>query len=271
MNSPKRRGKRITSWHAIGATVANFRRHAGMTQAELADRLCISEDKMASIEQGRRPLQIDLAREMDELLDTKGTLATAVAKVPEREKFPVIVQDLVELEQEARTILSYETQVVPGLLQTPEYMQAVFECSYPPIETETVDDWVANRVGRQALWEREHPPWSNFILEEAILRRPVGGRDVMRAQVRRMLELSQLPCMGLQIMPMDQMPHAGLSGGMVLLETPDHDHLAYIPGQRVSRLVDDPDEVSIYQLKYGMLRSQALSPVESARLLDGLF
>jgi hypothetical protein len=76
--------------------------------------------------------------------------------------------------------------------------------------------------------------------------------------------------MGLQIMPMGRVPHAGLAGPMLLLETPDHDHVVYLEVQRASFLIEDPDEVSVYQLKYGMLRSQALSPDESAGLLDGL-
>lgn len=270
MKQPKKQGKRVTSWGPIGAQVAQFRRYAGKTQPVLAADLCISEDKLASIEQGRRPLQMALAVQIDTLLDTKQALETAVSKVPERERYPVFVQDFVDYEQEAVTLLWYENSVVPGLLQTEEYARAVFDCRYPPVEDETVDDWVQGRMDRQKVWDRFRPPRANFILEEAILRRPVGGREVMREQLRKLRYMEQLPCMGLQIMPMDRMPHAGLDGPMVLLETPDHEHLAYMEGQRVSFLVDDPDEVSVMQQKYGMLRSQALSPEESTRLLDGL-
>ncbi|MEV0090247.1 helix-turn-helix transcriptional regulator [Streptomyces sp. NPDC050738] len=268
--SAKRRGKRVTSWHLVGAQIAGFRKHAGMTQQELAAQLCISDDKMASIEQGRRPLHIALAVQIDDLLDTKRALEVAVGKVPEREKFPVFAQDFIEYEQDAVTLLWYEIQVVPGLLQTEQYARAVFECRYPPVEDETVDDWVAARMARQKVWERRQPPRANFVLEEAVLRRPLGGREVMRDQIRALRDLSELPCMGVQIMPMDCVPHAALDGPMVLLETPDHDNLAYVEGQRISQLIDDPDEVSIYQQKYGMLRSQALSPWESTLLLDGL-
>ncbi|MFI7387045.1 helix-turn-helix domain-containing protein [Streptomyces sp. NPDC049813] len=262
--------KRVTSWHAIGAQIAHFRKYVGVTQAGLADQLCVSHDKMASIEQGRRPVDLALAAQIDEYLDTKGALAVAVAKIPAREKFPVLVADLVEIEQVAVSILSYEAQVVPGLLQTEEYMRAVFNCRYPPIGRGMLDDWVLGRLERQKVWEREDPPGANFILEETILRRPIGGREVMRAQIRHLLELSRLDCLGLQIMPADRVPHAGLDGPLELLENPDHDFVAYLEGQRVSSVVDDPDEVSIYQLKYGMLRSQALSPAESTHLLDEL-
>ncbi|WP_372351749.1 helix-turn-helix domain-containing protein [Streptomyces sp. KL116D] len=262
--------KRVTSWHAIGAQIANFRKYAGLTQTELAERLNVSPDKMASIEQGRRPVGMALAVRIDELLDTRRSLEVAVSKVPAKEKHPQILADLVEYEEDAVTILSYQTQVVPGLLQTPEYMRAVFDSSYPPLAAETTEDWVGARIDRQRIWERKHPPAAHFIIEEAVLHKPVGGPDVMRGQYRRILELGRLHCMGVQIMPTEQWPHAGLDGPMVLLEDPEHDFVAFIEGHRVSTVLDAPEDVSNLHLKYGMLRSQALSPDRSARLLDGL-
>ncbi|MEU6388936.1 helix-turn-helix transcriptional regulator [Streptomyces sp. NPDC046939] len=262
--------KQVTSWHAIGAQIAHLRKYAGITQTGLADSLNISHDKMASIEQGRRPLDQCLAGRIDDGLDTKGVLAIAVAKVPKKEKYPLIVADLVEFEEAALTILTYEQQAVPGLLQTPDYMRAMFKASYPPVGSENAEDWINGRVERQRIWEREHPPWAHFIIEESALHRPVGGAEVMREQYRRVLELGQLHCMGVQIMPMTRWPHAGIQGPMVLLESPDHDFVAFIEGHRVSTVLDAPEDVSNLHTKYGMLQSQALSPDESARLLDGL-
>lgn len=268
---PLKKTKKYSSWHVIGAQLSQFRKAARITQPVLAERLCVHEDTIGSIEQGRRPLKPDLAAQLDELLDTKGVLAVAVANVPERERFPAFAQDFVEHEQEAVTLLSYENHVVPGLLQTEEYARAVFSCLYPPIGEEEVEEWTSARVDRQRIFGRKPwPPMMNFLLEEVVLHRPIGGRDVSREQLSHLRRCAELPFMGLQIMPTEKERHAALDGPMVLLETPDHDHLAYIEGQRISFLVDDPDEVSAYQQKYGMLRSQALSPEESVRLLDGL-
>lgn len=269
MQSAKR-NKRVTSWHVIGAQLATFRKAAGLTQAALAERCCVGEDTIASIEQGRRPLQADFAALLDELVDTKGVLQVAVAKVPQKERFPAFVQDFVEYEQEAVTLLSYQNQVVPGLLQTEAYARAVFNSLYPPLEADEVDERVATRLARQILLERKPRPMMNFLLEEVILRRPLGGRQVLREQIQHLLLCAELPFLGLQIMETGRETHAALDGPMVLLETPSHDQLAYIEGQRVSFLVDDLDEVSVLQQKYGMLRSQALSPEESVRLLDRL-
>ncbi|WP_267244664.1 helix-turn-helix domain-containing protein [Streptomyces sp. PR69] len=264
------RPKRITSWHLIGAQLAVFRAAAKMTQGGLANLLGVSEETVASIEQGRRPLKMDLAIKLDHLLDTKQALQTAVEKVPTREKFPAFVQDLVDHEREALTLLSYQNLVVPGLLQTEEYARAVFAAVYPPLEEEALEERVSARMDRQRIFERKPRPTVNFILEESILHRPTGGPKVLHRQLQHLRASAELPFLGLQIMPTGQEHHAGLDGPMVLLETPDHDLLAYIEGQRVSFLVDDPDEVSILHQKYGMLRSQALSPMESMRLLDEL-
>ncbi|ROQ65798.1 helix-turn-helix protein [Streptomyces sp. 840.1] len=269
MQSPKK-NKRVTSWHLIGAQLATFRRAAGLTQAALAERFRVGEDTIASIEQGRRPLQLDFAIQLDELLDTKGALRVAVEKVPQKERFPAFVQDFVEYEQEAVTLLSYQNQVVPGLLQTEGYARFVFSCLYPPIEEDEQEEWVAARLDRQRLLTRKPRPMLHFILEESILRSEIGDPAVMRDQIKRLRECAALPFVGFQIMPMKLPKHAGLAGPMVLLETPDHDHLAYIEGQRVSFLHEDPDEVSVLQQMYGMLRSQALSPEESMRLLIAL-
>lgn len=270
MQSAKR-PKRVTSWHVIGAQLAVFRNAARSTQAELARQLGAGEETIASIEQGRRPLKLDLAEILDELLETKMALQTAVRKVPERERFPAFAQDFVDHEQEALTLLWYENQVVPGLLQTEEYARAVFGCLYPPITSGEAEERLSARLDRQRLFEREPwPPMMNFLLEEVILHRPIGGRHVLREQHRHLRRCGELPYLALQIIPTSREKHAGLNGPMVLLETPDHDQLAYMEGQRVSFLVDDPDEVSVLQQKYGMLRSQALTPEESMGLLDDL-
>ncbi|WP_432002737.1 helix-turn-helix domain-containing protein [Streptomyces sioyaensis] len=268
---PANKPKRITSWHVIGAQLSHFRRAARITQPALAERVGLHEDTIGSIEQGRRPLKIDLAETLDELLDTKGALAVAVAKVPEREKLPAFVQDLVEHEEEALTLLSYENQVVPGLLQTEPYARATFDSLYPPLDEGQAEEWVSGRISRQKLLERKKPrPMLNFILEEVVLHRPIGSPETLRAQLRHLRSCAELPFLGLQIMPTARRTHASLDGPVVLLETPEHDHLAYIEAQRISFLVDDPDEVSVYQQKYGMLRSQALTPEETKSLLDDL-
>lgn len=103
-----------------------------------------------------------------------------------------------------------------------------------------------------------------------MLRPAVGGQEGRREQLQQLREPAQLPCVSLQFLPLAGNVHAGLDGPFVLLETPDHQHLAYIEGQRGSQWVSDADEVSIMARTYAMLRTQALTKLDSPGLLDRL-
>lgn len=267
----RRPGKKEPNPHkALGEQLARFREAAGHTQASLAAAIMISLSKLESIEQGRRPLTLDLAQELDELLDTKGTLAVGVEYLPETGVFPVWATAYIDHEREAVVISWYENQVVPGLLQTEEYAHAVFRNDIPTLSEEEIESRVAARIDRQDILQRKVPPAASFVLSEAILRDRLGDDDTYRIQLRHLRECCDVPGIAIQILPLGRSNHAGLSGPFVLLETPEHDHLAYAETQRGSQLIHDPDEVSIMARKYAMLRMQALNAEETRVLLDEL-
>ncbi|GAA3148287.1 helix-turn-helix transcriptional regulator [Streptomyces rameus] len=268
--NPTPRSRKVGTWQAVGSLVAHYRKQARLTQEQFSELAHIHVDTVRSIEQGRLALQPDRAEQFDELLGTGGALAVFVTRLPVRERIVQFAQGLVDHEQEAVGILSYESLLVPGLLQTKDYCRAVFDYRYPAIGDETAEQWVNARMERQLIWRRRRPPVGHFVLEESILRRQVGGQEVMREQFRQILELTEPTNVSFQIMPVESVPHACLDGPLVLLETPEHERLAYLEVQRASFLVDDPEEVSDYHHKYAMLRSQALSPDKSVRLLHGL-
>src|SRR5882757_6734122 len=141
-----KRPRKNSAWRVIGVLVGQFRRVNGFSQQELADEVLISLDTMASIEQGRRPLGMKLARELDVVLHTGGALEAAVSEVPQAERYPLFAQDYMEEEPKALSLLWYENQVVPGLLQTEEYMRAVFNELYPPLSPDEVDERVTDRL-----------------------------------------------------------------------------------------------------------------------------
>ncbi|MFE0699025.1 Scr1 family TA system antitoxin-like transcriptional regulator [Streptomyces sp. NPDC058872] len=263
--------KKVPSWEVVGALVALYRKQAGLTQPQLAARVCVGLETLGSIEQGRRALRLRLAAELDELLETGGALAVAVGKAPKKERYPAFAQEFIELEAQALALSSYENAVVPGLLQTPDYARAVFDCLYPPLTAQEAEDRMLDRIDRQRVFEQQPwPPMMSFVLNEAVLEQPIGGREVLREQLRHLRLMAERPFLSLQVVPTARTRHAGLAGPMVLLETPDHEHVAYIEGQRVSFLIDDPDEVGLLQAKYGMLRSQALTPEDTMGLLERL-
>ncbi|MFK0263040.1 Scr1 family TA system antitoxin-like transcriptional regulator [Streptomyces angustmyceticus] len=254
----------------IGAQLALYRINAGLTQRSLADRSTASEETIASIEQGRRALMPHLATEFDQLLTTGGALAAGVAKLPPKEKYPIWAEEFIAHERDAISLSTYETVVVPGLLQTSEYARATFRCTVLPLGEEETERRVAARTERQAVLRRKQPMCASFILFEAVLLGCLGGREVMRRQIEHLRNCATRPGVSIQVLPLDRESHAGVSGPFVILETPDYQRLVYTESHRGSQLISDPDEVSALVQKCGMLRMQALSDSETIGLLDRL-
>ncbi|MEU8568639.1 helix-turn-helix transcriptional regulator [Streptomyces pathocidini] len=265
-----RKKKNATALRLVGSLLAQFRRAAGLTQRQLADRLCLNEETIASIEQGRRPLKFDLAKDLDRILDTKDALTVTLENLPEMDKFPLWAEEYIDHEREAITLSWYENQVLPGLLQTENYARAVISNDVPLLSEEEIELRVAFRMERQDILHRKCPPSASFILSEAILMDRLGGDDTYWEQVRHLRTCADLPGITIQVMPLGRTAHAGLSGPFILLETPEHKLLAYTETQRGSQIISDPDGVSVLARKYAMLRSQALSPEETKGLLDRL-
>ncbi|WP_169801270.1 helix-turn-helix domain-containing protein [Streptomyces kanamyceticus] len=254
----------------VGALLAVHREAAGYTQKSLAERFVIGEDLIASIEQGRRPLKLDLAVQLDELLGTNRTLETAVENMPEVDLVPRWAEEYLDCEREAIAISVYESLLVPGQLQTEGYARAVFRSRVPVYDEDEIEQLVSTRIERQEILHRKVPPTTSFVIWEAALRDQLGGKAVFDEQLRHLREYADLPGLALQILPLGRTSHAGLNGPFVLLETPDHQRLAYTETQRGSQLIADPDEVAILTQKYAMLRTQALNSEDTMGLLDRL-
>ncbi|MFF6990648.1 Scr1 family TA system antitoxin-like transcriptional regulator [Streptomyces sp. NPDC010273] len=266
MNSKKNR----STMRMLGKQLQAARRAAGHTQRQLAELALVDEETIASVEQGRRRLMPDLARTLDRILDTKGTLEAGVENLPEIDQFPLYAEEYMVHEREAIALSWYDNAVIPGLLQTPEYARAVLAERIPAYDEDEIAAKLAGRIERQEILQRKVPPTMSFVVWEPVLHLGIGGQKTRRDQLRFLRDCAELPGLALQFLPTNAASHAGLNGPFTLLETPDHQHLAYTEGQRGSQWVSDPDEVSILARKYAMLRSQALRPQESRDLLDRL-
>ncbi|MDF9804535.1 transcriptional regulator with XRE-family HTH domain [Streptomyces sp. HB372] len=270
MHPRKRQRKNASTMKLVGKLLARFRKEAGLTQTELAQAAGVQEDTIASVEQGRRSLVPDLAETIDDLLDTKGALATAVDNMPEVDLIPLWAEDYIDMEQDALALSWYDNQVIPGLLQTKAYAQAVFGNKVPVYSQEEIETQTATRLQRQQILDRKKPPTTSIVIWEPVLMMRLTSDEDHREQLRHLYAMAQLPGVCLQVLPLDSRVHAGLAGPFILLETPDHQHVAYTETQRGSQLISDRNEVSILAQKYAMLRAQALSPVETLRLLARL-
>ncbi|MEV7871104.1 helix-turn-helix transcriptional regulator [Streptomyces sp. NPDC088124] len=254
----------------LGAQVGVFRRAAGHTQKSLAGLVIVDEETIRSIEGGRRPLKPDLAKMLDELLDTKGALSVGLKNLPEIDLYPMWSEQYMDHEREAISLSSYDNNVVSGLLQTTPYARALFQGRVPAFSEDEIETKTAARVERQEILHRRVPPTLSFVIWEPVLRFPLGGPKVHRDQLEHLRTCAELPGLSLQFLPLDRASHAGVSGPFLLLETSDHQHLAYAESQRGSHWFSDPDDVSTMARKYAMLRTQALNTEDSIDLLDRL-
>jgi hypothetical protein len=185
-------------------------------------------------------------------------------------RYPKKVREWAKMEEEAVELAAYGNTVVPGLLQTEAYARALFEMRRPFYAPDEVDRLVEARVARRSIFERHPLPLLTFVLEEVTLRRPLGGRAVLCEELDFLLEVGRLRHVAVQVMPMDREDHAGMGGEINLLKLPEGATVGYSEGQLTGRLISHPKEVQILEMRYGMIRSQALTPRESLAFIEKL-
>ncbi|MGW3314381.1 helix-turn-helix domain-containing protein [Streptomyces fungicidicus] len=253
-------------WAGYGRLLKLLRERAGLTQAQLAEAIRYSPEQVASVEQGRRPAKADFTRRTEEELGLSGELSVLQPEV-DRAKLPLFFQDFAGIEAEAVSRFDYDPLLVPGLLQCESYAHAILSVRCPPLDEETREQHVEARLQRQAVLTGKPPIEFSFIVGEAVLRCPVGGDAVLKAQLHHLLEVQEHPNVEVQVVPLANGVHAGLHGPMVLVETTAHRRYAYFEAHGEGVVISDPAKVSAIGLRYGKLRTQALNADESKRLI----
>ncbi|MFF4828017.1 helix-turn-helix domain-containing protein [Streptomyces sp. NPDC001312] len=251
----------------VGRQIKMWREAAGLKQAELGAAIGYGDEMVSSVERGRRIPKPDFLDKADEVLGAGGKLSVMKADV-ERARYPKKVRDLAKLEGEAVELGAYDNQQIHGLLQTPAYAQALYAMRRPAYTEDEIERHVAARMARKAVFERVPRPLITFVQEEVTLRRPIGGRMVLRQQLERLLDIGQLRHVSVQVMPTDREDHAGMAGPLRLLKLQDGKTLGHWEVQLHSRVISDPREAQILDMRYGMIRAQALSPRESLSFIE---
>jgi len=174
-------------------------------------------------------------------------------------------------EASASVTRQYQSMLIPGLLQTEEYARGLF-AGYGRADPEAADKGWAVRQHRQEVHERETPPEMLFVLDEAALRRHVGGGHAMRKQLQRLKEYAAEPHITIQIMPFTRGAHPGMQGSFMLLEFTDPNlaDLLHLEGLNSTTIRDDTDQIARYLDRFAQLQMLALSPDESVDFLDVL-
>ena len=253
----------------FGRQLKLFRDRAGLDRARLGSLTGYSASTIASFEQGRRippPKFIDQA---DEVLHAGGVLTASKEEVA-RAQYPAFFRDAAKLEAEAVELHVYDTQLVNGLLQAEEYARAVFAMWQPLLDEALMEQRVAARLARQEIFARRPAPHLSFVIEEAVLLRPLGGETVWRGQLEHLMLIAEKRNVVIQVMPLSRQEHAGLAGPFTLMEAKDGRRIAYTEVQGDSRVHTERHKVRELERTYGILRAQAHTPTESLALIEKL-
>ncbi|MFJ9422710.1 helix-turn-helix domain-containing protein [Streptomyces sp. NPDC101249] len=258
---------------AVVATVGRqlrLRREAvGMRAPDFGVAVGYGEDMVYKLEGGKRIPRPEFLDRADEVLGAGGLLAAMkedIAKV----RYPKKVRDLAQMEAKAVELQLYDPLNIHGLLQTPEYARALLLMRRPAYSQDEVERFIAARVARKVVFDRDPAPELSFVLEEWTLRRPLGGKAQLRGQLQHLAHVAQLRNVELQVMPMEREEHAGLAGGIEVLKFEDGSAVGRSPAVAAGRPVSELKQLRILELRYGIIRAQALTPRESNAFIEQL-
>ncbi|WP_405797794.1 helix-turn-helix domain-containing protein [Streptomyces sp. NBC_01506] len=269
MPGPKKLDPSSSPRALLGAELRHARERAGMTQEALGAPLFVSGAFIGQLEGGTRRMQREYAVKLDEILDTAGFFERN-CNAATKSKYPDHFADAAEAEAIATAIKEYAPLLIPGLLQTEAYARAVFRAYQPTAPEEVIDQLVEARLERARLLSDPTTPLFWGILDEATLRRQVGGPAVMAEALRQVAALARRYRIIVQVLPFSAGAHMALEGALKLMSFSDAPPLAYLQSMGSGQLLDDPASVARYELTYDLLGADALSPRKSLALIEQL-
>ncbi|MEU4200636.1 helix-turn-helix transcriptional regulator [Streptomyces sp. NPDC039022] len=254
----------------VGGLIKHFRQRTGMTQKRLAYETHVSESLEGAYERGERIPSAGFLIDADRHMAAGGVLETCV-KLMEQESSRAQYLEWRLLEAEALSLSGYVDTVLPGLLQAPDYMRALFRSRVPAFSADEVERLMRRRLDRQPVLLRNPAPTVSFVVEQSALERPLGGKQVLKGALLHVLEtVRALSHVTLQVMPTNVETHSGLEGSLQLLSSPDGRRSVYFDVEGKGKLLTRPVESVQYVEQYGAIRAQALSPAKSLDLIERL-
>jgi transcriptional regulator with XRE-family HTH domain len=277
----ERRTPKTARHRRLMAELNRLRLASGLSRAQVAERIGTTDTTIWRYETG---LTMPRPSDVGALLEVYGLSGVArddliqLAKdarkrgwwYRHRDTLKPGFDSYIGLESEASAVRTYQSQVVPGLLQTERYAQAIIEATGLTANTAEIDEKISVRMARQQLITRtENPVRLVSVLDEAVVRRQVGGPEVMAVQLRRLIELGTLPNVEVRIVPFTSGAHAAMDGPFYLLEFPEDDDpdLVYLEQAGSGLIPENPEELRRYTLMFGNLMAIALSPSQSSAFI----
>jgi len=280
---PSRRSSPSVRLRRLAAQLRELREAAGLTQEEVSERTGKDRSTLYRLESAQqRPQKSTLIQLLDlygaaeprrsELLTLLREASQRGWMRPYRSELPDVYSDYIGFEDEARSIANYESLFVPGLLQTEAYARAQLRGTLPYASEAEIESRVAARLERQPVLVKDDAPKLWAIMDEAALRRLVGGRDVMRGQARHLLEARSLPNVTIQVIPYGAGAHPGMDGSFVILEFPDQDDpsIVYVESAAGGLFLEQDAEIRRYMLMFEHLRAAASGLDATAALLEAI-
>ncbi|MEV4193452.1 helix-turn-helix domain-containing protein [Streptomyces toxytricini] len=266
----------------LGMELRKLREDKGMTAEQVAERLLVSQSKISRLENGRRSISQRDVRDLCDVYEVEDRRLVEslmqMAKDSRQQGWWHAFGDIpysvyIGLETDAASLRTYEPQMVPGLLQTPEYAHALIRGAVPETSPADVEKRVQVRMHRQkrlSETDNNNPEvgplrlWA--VIDEAALRRRVGDAQLMARQLEFLIEQSEQPHVTVQVMPFGMGAHPGMTGQYAILEFPDatDSTVVYIEGVTSDLYLEKANDVQMYSVMYEHLRAQALN-VEQTR------
>ncbi|MCO5993979.1 helix-turn-helix domain-containing protein [Actinoallomurus rhizosphaericola] len=268
----------------LGMALRDHREAAGLTLDEAARVLMRSPSSLSRIEKGLHHVPV---RDLEYILGKYGVADPAVRdrlfdwcrngrKKGWWQRYATDLSpemmDFIGLEADATFIGLFELILVPGLLQTEAYSRALMEGGQFADDPERIDRLVAVRMLRQKLLHASDPPTLWTVLDEAALRRRIGGTKTMRAQLQHLIDASELPQVGIQVIPFTTGTHRGVSGAFEILDIGDRGDLRIVTVDSLTVMSyrEEQSDIQAYGTAFDRLRATALSERESQKLIAGL-
>jgi hypothetical protein len=265
----------------LGAHLRRLRESKGITREDAGWQIRASGSKISRMELGRVSFK---ERDVADLLTLYGVaderehaelLALArQANTPGwwhqfGDILPPWFQSYLGLESAASLIRTYEVQFVPGLLQTADYARAVIRLGHSNASNQEIERRIELRRSRQQVLKKANPPKLWAVIDEAVLRRPIGGAQVMGAQIEALIEASKLPHIRLQIIPFDAGGHAAAGGPFAILRFPDPElpDVVYVEQLTTAQYLDKRDDVDNYAIAMEQVCIEAEPPDRTATIL----
>lgn len=270
----------MTARRRLAQRLADHRARLTLSGTDVVDPLNWSQSRLSRIESGKHPIQVQdtfvLATVYELSADEREAL-TALARSnleagwwePYRTELGKAHSRFIGMEAESTTERTFASSMVPGVMQTSDYARGVIQNGPAELTPDQIDRRVEARTVRSDVLTRTDTPMRLYaIMDESVLRRPVGSPTVMREQMQHLLELAELPRITLQVLPFAAGAHPSMEGSFVILDfTPPVDPAVYIESPGGETWVEDHEQTGRFQVAFTRLTQMALSPADTIRLI----